>query len=412
MNASGRKFSKDERGIALVMAMMILTVLSLIAVVLMMSVLTETKLTGHNLRTSTALNYAEAGITEAKGRLVAGDIALGANPKAVVAVFNTTSGTVPTFSVDTTGIATAQPSGAWLAYSTATKGPDMLTVSYKTDAARTVIYKYDDAKNPPIQTVSGMPIYVIRSTGKSGTDVRKLVTEIYQNPVTLNIKGAVVSSQANSWSGNDYMCGYNHRVDTPTNKGNNGRAGAGGCNENPGAGQWETGIGNLPGLWSTSTIAGPGPYVAGSPTTAPSQPSFYAGPWEAVGMTQAQFFAWIGPKKTTAPVVPLGLVYLDNNSTPGDQSGSFSFSGGDGEGMLYVDGDLTLNGNFHYRGMIYVEGNLFINSWSWILGSVIVRGKSAMSWHSNGTILYSSDAVVQKLSKYSGQYTTLSWREL
>jgi len=42
-----------------------------------------------------------------------------------------------------------------------------------------------------------------------------------------------------------------------------------------------------------------------------------------------------------------------------------------------------------------------------------VRGKSRLGI-ANGTftLLYSSDAISQELSKYSGQFTRLSWREV
>lgn len=93
--------------------------------------------------------------------------------------------------------------------------------------------------------MSGSPVYVIKSTGKVGEATRTVVAEVTQKPAIVNMFGAYVSNQAVTWTGNDYMCGYNHRSDTPTGKGQcaqsggDGRNVAGGCNENPGAGQWE-----------------------------------------------------------------------------------------------------------------------------------------------------------------------------
>ena len=79
--------------------------------------------------------------------------------------------------------------------------------------------------------------------------------------------------------------------------------------------------------------------------------------------------------------------------------------------MLYVDGDLTCNAGFTYRGLLYVEGDLKINGQAWVLGGVIVRGKTTLKANGGMTILYSADAITQALSKYGGQFVTLSWRE-
>jgi hypothetical protein len=128
-------------------------------------------------------------------------------------------------------------------------------------------------------------------------------------------------------------------------------------------------------------------------------------------MSQADFLGWIGPSQSAAPAVPNGMFYLDNNGVAQDQSASYSYSGGTGSGLLYVDGDLTLNGTFNYRGMIYVEGDLKINGSCWILGGLIVRGKSTLKANGNCTVLYSSDAIRQNISRYDTKFMRLSWRE-
>ena len=110
---------------------------------------------------------------------------------------------------------------------------------------------------------------------------------------------------------------------------------------------------------------------------------------------------------------PIGMIYLDNNATLMDRTGAFAYHGGDGEGYLYVDGDMTINGNFTYRGLIYIEGDLHINGTCWILGGLVCKGKADINL-ANGTltVLYSGDAIQQALAKYGGQFVTLGWREL
>jgi len=71
-----------------------------------------------------------------------------------------------------------------------------------------------------------------------------------------------------------------------------------------------------------------------------------------------------------------------------------------------------LNGNFTYRGMIYCEGDLTINGNCWILGGLVVNGTTAVKI-ANGSaiVLYSGDTISQKISKYGGNLRTIAWRE-
>jgi hypothetical protein len=129
-------------------------------------------------------------------------------------------------------------------------------------------------------------------------------------------------------------------------------------------------------------------------------------------MSQAEYWSWLGAPKSTEPNPPKGIVYLDNNSTTQDVSGNFALHGSTGEGLLYVDGDLTLNAGTIYRGLIYVEGNLKLNGHAWILGALVVRGTTELVNNGNATVLYSEEAIQQQISKYAGEFVTLSWREM
>jgi hypothetical protein len=147
-----------ERGVALVMALLVLLVMALLAAVLMMSISINRKVAGNDLRMSKALNTAEAGVGEALARIRSGDLPLPLNnPKAVGQIFLCAAGSVPVLGTDSVAVETRQPAGQWLNYSPATPGPDALTVHFKTDAARTVIYRYDNTLTPPINTLSGFP---------------------------------------------------------------------------------------------------------------------------------------------------------------------------------------------------------------------------------------------------------------
>ena len=403
----------NSRGIALVISMLVLLVLSLLAVVMMVTIMTEKKVGAHSVRESAALDAAEAGIAEACSRLRNQDITLGGNPRAVAQIFNCAPGSVPVLGVDSTGFATAQSAGQWMRYTNPVRGTGTLTITYKTDAARTVIYKYDYTQNPAIQTGTGSPIYVITSTGHDGADQRTVVAEVVQKPILVAVSGAMQANQDVKFTGNAVACGYNHRADTPVGTGVSGRLGVGGCAENLAASppQWEWPSGSKAGIWSTGQAdLGGASGGTGSPNFSNNNPSFFAGPWQALGMSQAEFYNWIGTPVATPPANMNGIIYLDNNATKQDASGSWSVNSG--TGLIYADGDLTLNNNFTWRGLIYCEGDLKLNGAAWVLGSVVCKGKSQVKFNGGATILYSNDAIQNYISKFGGRFTNLSWREL
>jgi Tfp pilus assembly protein PilX len=403
---------RDQRGIALVMALLVLLVISLLSMTLLMSVNTDTKVAANTVRDTQALAIAEAGIGEACARITNGDIPTNTNARQVAQIFNAAPGSVPVLGVDSVALATAQPVSQWLAYSTAGKADSALTVQYKTNAARTVIYRYDPAKNPAVQTLTGGPIFVITSTGRKGASIRKITAEVIQKPFNVNVKGALTANTDVEFDGNAVICGHNHRLDTPIGKGEVGRSVPEGCYENPGANQWETGSGDVAGIWTGGGINNGGSaFSYGSPAMQPGQPGFYSGPWDALSMSQADFYSWAGAPVSQSPDPPNGIFNLDNDGIMGNQSGQFEFHNVDGEGFIYCDGDLTLNSDFSFKGLIYVEGDLKLNGNAWILGGLVVRGRTGLKTNGGATLLYSEDAIKQTLSKYGGQMVTLSWRE-
>jgi len=105
-----------------------------------------------------------------------------------------------------------------------------------------------------------------------------------------------------------------------------------------------------------------------------------------------------------------GLIYLDNDAVKQNASGAWSLNSG--TGLVYADGNLTLNNNFVWRGLIYCEGDLKLNGTAWILGALVVRGNGQVTANGGATVLYSYDAIQNYLSKFGGKFVNLSWREL
>ena len=403
--AAAPRLRDDERGMALVLALMVLLVLTVIGAALMANVTTESKITGYKLRDTQSLSVAEAGVQEAMLRIRNGDFVDDLNPRNVTLIYNAPTGSIPVSGADTASLPTLQPAGSYLGYSSANKNPMVLKIRYKTRGPN--ILRYDDAAVPKINTATGNPIFVIESTGRTGNAYRTLYTEVTRNRVNVFARAAVAADVGIAFKGNINVCGHDHQMATTPFTAPNA------CDIT-----WHAPSPHstcLPGAWSSKDIATLGsPTIQGNPTNMrANQVGFYSGPWDVLGMTQTDFWAWVGSPLSTEPASPQGIFYLDNDAVKQNKSGTFAYNGGDGEGFLYTDGDLDLNGNFTFKGLIYCEGDLTINGNCWILGGLVVNGKTSVKI-ANGSaiVLYSQEAVTQKISKFGGNLRTIAWREL
>ena len=220
-----------ERGMALLLALFVLTGLTFISMFLASSTTVNRRMASDDVTRLKAARYAEAGVAEALNRIQNN---LGPDPSAaspalkVVQILNTT--TPGAAGTDTTLRATGQPAGSYLPYSTATKGSGALTITFETDAARTKVYLYDKTLNPPMQFTSGDSVYRITSTATVGSVTRRLVVNVTRPRVNgLALEGAVCSGVNIKYTGSGVDCGFNHRTTTPYPSGQAARTGAGGA---------------------------------------------------------------------------------------------------------------------------------------------------------------------------------------
>src|SRR5262245_265597 len=372
----------NERGIALAMSMLILLVMSMLGLVLMTGVYLNRGLAGNDQHMREALNVAEAGVGEAVARIRNQETLMDPqDADDVCQIFNTIPGSVPVLGADSVGLATGQPAGQVLDYSTPTRGPDVLTITWKKDPSGTMVMRYDPQQKPSLNTASGSPVYTVESTGRVGDTRRTVVTEVIAKPYQVNVLGALVADVPVSSTGNGVVCGYDHNADTQYDDGKKGRTVAA-VPDPDHCGDDEKPLGvSVPGVWSSKTIdAGGGFQSFGTPASAPAQTDFYAGPWGVFNMQQSEFWSLVG-----APV-PFqgkdnwnGLFYVDNNGVRQDRSEDMELHDVNGEGFLYVDGDLSIDSDFRYKGLIYVEGNLRANGNIWVLGSIVVKGGTEVS---------------------------------
>jgi Tfp pilus assembly protein PilX len=391
------------------MAILVLLVVGILATVIMQNLATQRKISGHDMRSSRAMSTAEAGIAEASSRLRSGEIVLDeSNAASVVQIFLAPPGALPPLGPDTTALATAQAVGSWLTYSTANRSADALTLAFKRDSATGAILRYDDTRSPPLNTATGMAVVQITCTGTTGNDRSRVRAEVIFQPLHPTLSGALSSGINVTLSNGVALCGYRHGAATALTHGINGRTGSPSCDGD------EVGFGDVPGVWSEGSITNSSALPAGLPSsTLSAQTGFHAGPWEALGISQSDFTTALGTP-TASPASFNGFVWMDDNSVLGDGGSSYSLHGLNGEGLLYVDGNLTLTGTVSYRGLVWVEGTLTSTATGAVVGGVVVRGRSGGTCSLSGgpAVIYSLDAVDKAAARGMRQLVTLSWREI
>ena len=255
-----------------------------------------------------------------------------------------------------------------------------------------MVYKYNKTQNPPIQTSSGLPIYRITSIGTVGTVSKRLVVEAVRS-ISLQPAGLRrLRHQHQVHEGRRGLRLQPLRADALSH---------GVVVTNP-----EQGAANVAGdryrgpsgnALSYGTFVKTGPSLDyGVPPVVSGAAGFYNGPWEIFGMTQAQFFA-LG-RRPGRQARCSSTVSITSTTMPRaqNQSCNISYAGAiTGSGILYVDGDLTLNNNFHFKGLVYCEGDITASNSAWILGALIAeRPNWQPEQHDrSNTFLLSSDAI-------------------
>src|SRR5437773_9763229 len=92
---------RAEGGMALVTALLILLVVSILAALLSVTLTTQKKALGYDRRKAMALNSAEAGVGEALSRIRNGDASIDpTSPHGVAQIFLAQPGSVPTVGTD------------------------------------------------------------------------------------------------------------------------------------------------------------------------------------------------------------------------------------------------------------------------------------------------------------------------
>ena len=419
MTTNGRFNLRDERGNALVMAILLVFAASAIGAMVALMSATDLKISGNQERGTEAFFVAEAGMSEAIHRLslpyptnvVIGGSTINASiadappidPDYRAYLALKAPGANPTFSGNTMTAGTLQNlSGDVLEYSRASGTDDVIMVEHKwndldADGTRDAgeIVLYDPARVPPENFATGNPIDIVTVTGRSGATEHRLEAEVTRLRLVAKTLGAMYTDKAITVSGNSHFCGFNHDMNMPAGTVQNA------CFA------YHLGEGHLAGVTTTGdviTMKG-STDVDGSPASTDNNPT---NPWytlaEVLGLSNSETAEILANADHNSIVTPLdGVTYIQGNATINSTTV--------GHGLLYVTGDVTINGGFKYWGLIYVEGDAKITGTPWIEGSIIVRQNADFNFSAgNCGVFYSQDAISQWVGS-AMPMVTLSWRD-
>jgi len=185
--------------------------------------------------------------------------------------------------------------------------------------------------------------------------------------------------------------------------------------------QLET-TGHMPGVWTPlapGTVS-PNANVFGGDGTTPWKVEA-APAWltlaEVLGVTPAQRTIILDTANVTEAnmdgsgkltVAPQGVMYINNSGGSELSITSSTPNNSNGWGLMYVTGDVEFQ-SLEFKGLIYVEGDARVTGNFWLMGCIVIKGVSTGNFSSgNGTFLYSSEALNTYTNK-GMKFVSLSW---
>lgn len=228
-----------RKGIALVVSMMVILMLSLLAAGMMFTIKNESAISTYQASSVQSAAVAEAAVDEIKFRMrlpdsdpfFIGDTANPLNPDWMTVILFSDSADLPTAAADTVFVSSLQneisgfnPESPELAYTTENFDSDnSLIIRHKTNGDGTKIYFFDSKTQKQFQGDPSLveqypPVEIVEITARSGHARKKIIAEVSKQEVNIQVTSAL-SSAAITWqmTGNTdvYVCGHNHKIETP-----------------------------------------------------------------------------------------------------------------------------------------------------------------------------------------------------
>ncbi|MCK4575055.1 hypothetical protein KAU34_01465 [candidate division WOR-3 bacterium] len=439
---------EERKGIALVISLIILLLLTLIGASIMMVSINEERTVSVKLDHITSLAYAEAGVSEAVRRLsidpsnllYIGDTHYPYNPDWTVYILlndNPQENEPPIYY--TSSVQMSFPDSQRLCYTT--ENVDSLyslVIHHKinsNDTREIIYYNWEKMKeesyNPETYTGKFFPVEVIEVTGVVGTTRKRGTVEVARKSSRTYAAAAFSCNWDVEIRGKIICCGHNHVFTTPW--GTDAGAEHFDCFDDP----YETDdpiwhvtrndmqphgdrknqykkpsvdlkcsdAGCLPGISAPEhkITIGRSSDVRGNPDWANDSTTasfFYL--YQMLGASDWNELEELFPWQSIVPGNLDGGSYTGLYKCDGDLylSGVINFTG-----VLWVTGKIKQTGHFYARGIVYSQENIRFDGNVWILGAVTIEGsghKTIKPFNGSGVLLYSSDEIERAIAQAQG----------
>jgi len=370
-----KMISRDEKGLVLVVTLLLLSVLVIMGTTAIMAVSTDIKIAGNYRQNQVALYRAEAGVEQVIRYLRTNTVNY-PTVNATESIIN--GGTCPTSQC----VPITMPFPSGFGY------PSTVTVN---------IYGYDVTNHKYVFRMTGtgpssasktIEAYVARDTNLESVDG---AVAMYGGGPEVALKSGANPQENYAINGQDYP--------VPTDPNCSGSA----CETSP-----DTTKPALPGLYTvmTPTVTGTLSYLNGNPdqTIGPSNETAWNDFVDNV-IANNLYQTTMGTR--AAPAITL----VPNGAT---LSGTYN-----GAGIIIVDngGELTLSGNGCYEGIIILRGTGTVRGTGTnnLYGSIITIGHESKLISATGSVnMYYSSAAIANLSQISSLSTVqkTAWRDL
>jgi Tfp pilus assembly protein PilX len=398
---------RNEKGMVLVVGLLIIMVLTLLITTAVMTTTTDLKITGNYKTSEMAFYAAEAGIEEARERLRYNYLPDDGGLTSRIKEANDTERQSPSWSKTISATGTHRSIQSALSYE--------VTIEHQKNTSGAVLYWRDfnndglNERDPNFINEFKTPnIYKVTSTGYAAGAQKTITVEMTRLPPITAPAALYVEAVTTIQGSSTNVIGVD-----------------------------QCGGASLPGVVTTlaeTTVTANGhPNVCGV-----SQPCTLADPWDVVGLgTNMDIQALVDQWKTSANSkytytgnktdtgmawgIPTLGATLQNPSTCSASNivyynmtgNTIKLSGGSsGCGILLVDGDLDINGGFNWNGMVIVAGSITYTGGGNknITGAVLAGGSvDADLVGGNANIVYCSSAI-NKLTQ-NRPLKKLSWEE-
>jgi hypothetical protein len=421
-----RKQFGNERGMAMVVVLMALVLLTVVGTLFIAQTKTETQISGHDMRATQALVNAEAGYGEVLARM--SDVRDTANYigqdhgawtttpgwgcYVVLATGNSgqdrNRNRTATDGLDNDGDATVDESGEKYPEVPTRQGSDAINypwaqVRYKLNGANQVLLFGDhdgDVSTPSrVNLLRGYPVLVVTAFGGQGSARRTVEIEAVRPPIEI-LQSAMYTENADvTFNGTQFLVSGSD-WDPVTGAVVPGNPDVPGMITTGNAG---TTTGNLNGQ-QQNNVEGTG----GEPSVATSSVDLDL---------QALRDAYVNMAEVTLPAGTYSGVSWGDVDTytvvhcTGDMHISGNVTGG---GVLIVDGDFTLTGSFTWYGLVLVMGHIETSgggSGIHLYGAVLSQGANGGDKISGNADIYYSSQALNRLITFS-PYVVYNWREL